>query len=249
MEFLLLILFGKQFPHLIKMLKGVIFDMDGLMFDTERLSSKMWHKILTKYSLPINEEFIIAIRGLNFNSSKELFYKCYQTKLDFKSLKEEKNQMVFAYITSHGIPVKEGLYELLDFLKKNKIKIALATSSSRAVANKNLELAGIDSYFNAKVFGDEVSKGKPDPEIFLKALAKLHLTCDESIVLEDSKNGINAALSAGISPLWIPDGVYFETKANNLFLIFQKVNWALKLLWHQILLSFMVYQEEQEQLL
>lgn len=124
--------------------------------------------------------------------------------------------MLFDYIISHGIPVKEGLYELLDFLKKNKIKIALATSSSRAVANKYLELAGIDSYFNAKVFGDEVSKGKPDPEIFLKALAKLQLTCDESIVLEDSKNGINAALSAGIRPLWIPDGVYFETKAKRL---------------------------------
>lgn len=198
------------------MLKGVIFDMDGLMFDTERLSSKMWHKILTKYSLPINEKFIISIRGLNFKSSKELFYKYYQTDLEFKKIKDEKNQMVFDYIISHGIPVKEGLYELLDFLKKNKNKIALATSSSRAVANKYLELAGIDSYFNAKVFGDEVSKGKPDPEIFLKALAKLQLTCDESIVLEDSKNGINAALSAGIRPLWIPDGVYFETKAKRL---------------------------------
>ena len=179
------------------MLKGVIFDMDGLMFDTERLSSKMWHKILTKYSLPINEKFIISIRGLNFKSSKELFYKYYQTDLEFKKIKDEKNQMVFDYIISHGIPVKEGLYELLDFLKKNKIKIALATSSSRAVANKYLELAGIDSYFNDKVFGDEVS-------------------CDESIVLEDSKNGINAALSAGIRPLWIPDGVYFETKAKRL---------------------------------
>lgn len=72
------------------MLKGVIFDMDGLMFDTERLSSKMWHKILTKYSLPINEKFIISIRGLNFKSSKELFYKYYQTDLEFKKIKDEK---------------------------------------------------------------------------------------------------------------------------------------------------------------
>lgn len=198
------------------MLKGVIFDMDGLMFDTERLSSKMWYKILKKYNLPINEEFIIAIRGLNFESSRKLFYKYYETKLDFKNLKDEKNQMVFDYIISHGIPVKEGLYELLDFLKKNKIKIALATSSSRTVASKYLELAGIDSYFNAKVFGNEVSKGKPDPEIFLKALAKLHLKCEEAIVLEDSENGINAALSANIRPLWIPDGVYFKTEAKRL---------------------------------
>ena len=66
------------------------------------------------------------------------------------------------------------------------------------------------------MFGDEVSKGKPDPEIFIKALAKLNLTCEEAIVLEDSKNGINAALSAGIRPLWIPDGVYFETKTKKL---------------------------------
>lgn len=193
--------------------KGVIFDMDGLMFGTERLSSKMWHEILKKYNLPINEEFIITIRGLNFKSSKEMFHKYYQSDIDFKMLKDEKNQMVYDYIMSHGIPVKEGLYELLDFLKNNKIKIALATSSSKLVANKYLELAGINSYFNVKVFGDEVSKGKPDPEIFLKALAKLKLEKEEVVILEDSKNGIKAANNAGIEPFWVPDGIYFETDA------------------------------------
>lgn len=193
--------------------KGVIFDMDGLMFDTERLSSRMWHEILKKYKLPINEEFIIAIRGLNFESSKNIFHKYYQSDIDFKILKDQKNQMVFDYIMSHGIPVKEGLYELLDFLKDNKIKVALATSSSKAVANKYLEHAGVDSYFNAKVFGDEVSKGKPNPEIFLKALDKLRLKKEEVVILEDSENGINAAINAGIEAFWIPDGIYFETSA------------------------------------
>lgn len=209
------------------MTKLVIFDMDGLMFDTETLSYKMWCFLFNKYNLPIKHDFLLELRGLNLDACVKLFKENYQdSTLDFKALKKEKNELVYKYIISNGVPVKDGLFELLDYLKKKNIKIGLATSSSKDVAQDYLKFAKVDTYFDYLVFGDEVSKSKPDPEIFLKVSNKAKIEPFDALVLEDSKAGVEAAISGKFNVFWIPDGVYFETKAlklSNLKEVIEKI--------------------------
>ncbi len=196
------------------MISLVIFDMDGLMFDTENLSTKMWYKVFQNHSIEPNEEFFLSLRGRNEEACVKLFKDFYSNlDIDFRKLKKEKNDLIYNEIISSGVPVKEGLYELLDYLRERNIKIGLATSSSDAIAKKYLSLANVLNYFDYLVFGNEVKNSKPDPEIFLKVSTKANIKPEDSLVLEDSKAGITAAQNGGFNVYWIPDGVYFETNA------------------------------------
>jgi HAD superfamily hydrolase (TIGR01509 family) len=112
---------------------------------------------------------------------------------------------VLKVINDNGVPVKPGIYELLDYLVEKKYKLALATSTSREKATNLLERAGIKDKFNVMIFGDEVVNSKPDPEIFLKASEKLGVNPEKCIVLEDSPAGIEAAYRAGMKGINIPD--------------------------------------------
>lgn len=109
-----------------------------------------------------------------------------------------------------GVPVKKGLVSLLQYLKENSYKTIVATSSNRDRVDKILKQAGITEYFDDSICGDEVTKGKPDPEIFLKACQKLGVSTDEAIVLEDSEAGIQAGSTAGIRVICVPDMKYPE---------------------------------------
>jgi HAD superfamily hydrolase (TIGR01509 family) len=108
-------------------------------------------------------------------------------------------------LEKHGISVKDGLYEILDYLSKTKVKIAVATSTSRERATSLLIMASVDHYFDYVLCGDEVENSKPHPEIFLKVADKLGCLPEKSIVLEDSEAGIIAAHSAGMSAIMVPD--------------------------------------------
>lgn len=196
------------------MISLVIFDMDGLMFDTENLSYKMWHKVFEYHSIKPNEEFFLKLRGRNETACVELFKEEYSNlQIDFRQLKKEKNELVYNEIIEHGVPVKEGLYELLDYLKKRNIKIGLATSSTDTIAKKYLSLANVSKYFDYMVFGNEVKNSKPDPEIFLRVSNKANVNPSDSLVLEDSEAGVKAAERGGFNVYWIPDKVIFNTKA------------------------------------
>ena len=208
------------------MINLVIFDMDGLMFDTETLSFKMWHQIFDKYSLKKDDNFFLILRGRNESDCVKLFNQEYQVNIDFRKLKKEKNDLVYDYIIKNGVPIKKGLIKLLDYLKKNNIKIGLATSNKKEIAIKYLKLANVYNYFNYFVFGEDVVASKPDPEIFEKCRLKAQVKQNETLVLEDSKAGVDAALSAGLNVYWIPDGIEFSTKAlrlNNLEEVIERI--------------------------
>ncbi len=209
------------------MISLVIFDMDGLMFDTEKLSYKMWEKIFIKYNIKPNPKFFLKLRGRNEEACVKLFKDEYKDlDIDFKKIKKEKNELVYNEILEHGVPVKEGLYELLDYLKENNIKIGLATSSNETIAKKYLSLANVINYFDYMTFGNEVQNSKPDPEIFLSVSSKANIKPCNSLVLEDSEAGIKAAVAGKFNVYWIPDGVYFETNAvklSNLKEVIEKI--------------------------
>lgn len=183
----------------------VIFDMDGLILDTERLSLEAWQRILKKYGQVMTLEIYTTLMGITYKNCVDKLIEIYGQELPIAEIYAEKNKDVLKFIHDNGVPVKPGIYELLDYLVERNYKLALATSTSREKATNLLERAGIKDKFNVMVFGDEVVNSKPDPEIFLKASEKLGVNPEKCIVLEDSPAGIEAAYRAGMKGINIPD--------------------------------------------
>ena len=151
-----------QYTKMHKKIETIIFDMDGLMFDTEHLSRIIWIKLFNKLNYPVKEEFFQLITGSNIHDSIDYFNKCYPTsKYSFVELKDIKNKEMVEYILKNGAPIKKGLFELLKYLKENNYNILLATSTSKKQALTILNKADVTSYFDNMIFGDEVINSKP----------------------------------------------------------------------------------------
>ncbi len=187
------------------MIRGVLFDMDGLMFDTERLGLEGWLEAGRQLGLPITEDFVLQIRGRNKADSRQVSQQMFGPGFDYDAAKAFRDRYADEAIHTRGVPVKPGLVSLLQALQERGIPAALATSTAREKALEYLRLAGVEGYFSAAVCGDEVTRSKPDPEIFCKAAAKLGLAPADCLVLEDSPYGIQAAAAAGCVPMMIPD--------------------------------------------
>lgn len=187
------------------MIKGVIFDLDGLLIDSERTAHNNLNKLLEPCGIAIGTEDYVhdylgktVVEGINRIAKLYRKDKTADELLDIY-LQYEKSAI------ENGIPLKPGALELLEYLKSKKIKIALASSSLRERAVGILNSHNILGYFDELVFGYEVEKGKPEPDIFLKACEKINIKPSEAIVLEDSEAGIQAGFSANIPVFCIPD--------------------------------------------
>ena len=188
-----------------KKIKAVIFDMDGLMFDTEVVAAEMWKQAGKEAGLTITDEFLSHIKGCNWTRSRVWFYKYYDESYDFFAIRTRRMELVNRYLTENGVPVKKGLRELLSYLKERDYRIVLATSTYEEYALRYLEQTDVRKYFDGYVCGDMVTKSKPDPEIYHKAAAIAGAAPDECVVLEDSFNGIEAACAGGFVPVMVPD--------------------------------------------
>ncbi|MEE0913298.1 MAG: HAD family phosphatase [Ruminococcus sp.] len=187
------------------MIKGAVFDMDGLMFDSERLVYENWQKIMDEEGYDYNLDIFKKTIGLRTDEAEQYYISLYGENFDYAPLKQRSRELFFSRIATEGVPIKKGLFELLDFLKENNIKIALATSTSTDSATKMIKTAGVYDYFDALVCGDDVTNGKPHPEVFLKAAEKLGLKPVDCIAYEDSINGIKSAHSAEMTTVMVPD--------------------------------------------
>lgn len=190
------------------MIKGVIFDMDGLMFDTEVLSRDGWvmaaetlgfDPVLTK------NDFFLGTLGLTKSSIEKLYYHCFGQRDDFEKALEIRLNYMYDYVKKLGAPKKPGLTKLLLFLQESGIPAALATSSLKEKATLFLKSADVYEYFSGYICGDMVTHSKPHPEIFLTACEVLGLKPEECLVLEDSPNGLRASIAAGTHTIAIPD--------------------------------------------
>lgn len=187
------------------MIKGLIFDMDGLILDTETISNKLLIDIFSKYDINLNEEIISKTIGLEKKKAIKVFEEYLGDNIPIKDIINLHKKVVNDYLEKNGVPVKLGLIELLNYLDEEKIKKVVATSSYRKVAENVLIRANVYNRFDDIICGDEIKESKPSPDIFLKALEKLNLSADEVIVLEDSRMGILAAHRAKIKSIMIPD--------------------------------------------
>lgn len=183
----------------------IIFDMDGLMFDTEKISFRVWKEVLEKYGYDFDFSIFSKMIGSNLLRIKDICLKEYGEDFPFDLVKEERYVLTNSIIEKEGIPIKKGLRELLDFLDPLNIKKAVATSSGRDRASIFFNKTDLTKYFDYILCGNEVKKSKPDPEIFLTVAKKLNCDVKNTIVLEDSEVGIIAAYKGGMIPFLVPD--------------------------------------------
>lgn len=181
---------------------GVIFDMDGVLFDTERVYQESWHEIADGMGVTLGDGWVEAISGTNGAVMCRAIEKFYHIP-DGADIMNACKRLVREKLARH-VPVKAGVKEILDFFRKKGLRMALASSSTRAQILSNLELSGLGP-FDAVVSGEEVSVGKPDPEIFLRAAQALGCPPDECLVFEDSKSGVRAGHAAGCDTVMVPD--------------------------------------------
>ncbi len=186
-------------------IQAVIFDMDGLMFDTELLYQKAWQQAGAEMGLEVTEPFLATLRGGNYQQVKNRFLEQFGQDLDFDSLRNRRTALFDEELDRHGVPVKKGLRELLDYLRQNRCPMAVASASARNVVSHHLKETGLTDYFSVIITGDMVTACKPDPEVFYKAAEQLGCRPEHCIVLEDSINGIRAAWAGGFLPVMVPD--------------------------------------------
>ena len=192
------------------MIKAIIFDMDGLMIDSERVTFECYQERLKDMNLTMDEEFYKTLLGKPIKGIYQRFYDVYGNDFPIQNVIQDVHQLMAERFETEGVPVKKGLVELLHYLKDNNYKTIVATSSNRDRVDKILAQAKITEFFDDSICGDEVTKGKPNPEVFLKSCQKLGVNVEEAIVLEDSEAGIQASYDANIKVICIPDMKYPE---------------------------------------
>ena len=185
--------------------KAVIFDMDGVIFDSERLVLDCWEKVGEKYHLANIREVFIECIGTNKEKTKEIVHKHYGDSFAYDKFAKEASLIFHDVVKSDGLPVKNGVRELLEYLKQNEIPVGLASSTRLAVVEEELKQAGLYEYFQVVVGGDQLKRSKPHPDIYLMACEKMKALPKDAYAIEDSYNGIRAAYGAGMMPVMVPD--------------------------------------------
>jgi len=185
--------------------QAAIFDMDGLLLDTERVCQHAFQDACRHLSLPILNDTYLKIIGTNAQSIKRILTTGYGEDLDYDSLRAEWLKRYHGVVEHQAIPVKEGVINLLDWLKAQKIPLVVATSSDKKLALTKLKLSGLADYFEQISSGCEVTHSKPHPEIFLLAAKRLRVEPQKCLAFEDSSNGVRSAMTAGMQVFQVPD--------------------------------------------
>lgn len=183
--------------------KGAIFDMDGLLFDTERIYQQIWQELAEERGVKLDSCFVNEISGTNGRHMCRIIERYYHVP-DGAVIKDECMRRIRKRLSVH-VPVKQGVHEILDFFCKKDVRLAVASSTAAEQIESNLKMAGIRRYFAAVVSGAEVRKGKPEPDIFLLAADRIGCRPAECFVFEDSENGIRAGYAAGCMTVMVPD--------------------------------------------
>ena len=184
---------------------AVIFDMDGLMLDSEQMAQTAWRRALAGWGLALPDDLYLQLIGRAAPDTKTILRNAFGAALPVEEAYTRKQQYLDNEIALKGIPLKPGLLELLDFLDALRMPKAVASSTHRAFVMRKLTLTGLLPRFDAVSCGDEVANGKPAPDVFLSAAERLGVPAERCVVLEDSDAGIRAAHAAGMIPILVPD--------------------------------------------
>lgn len=184
---------------------AVVFDMDGVIFDSEKMVIICWKEVAQKYGIENIEYACKQCLGTNKDASRARFKEIYGQDFPYDTYKAEMSALFHERCSGGKLPLKPGVNELLEYLKSQKKKIALASSTRREVVLRELEDGGVLSYFDKVICGDMVERSKPFPDIYLKACEEIGVEPEMAVAIEDSYNGIRSANRAGLQSIMVPD--------------------------------------------
>ncbi|MDO5146056.1 MAG: HAD family phosphatase [Eubacteriales bacterium] len=187
------------------MLEAVVFDMDGIIFDSERLMTRCWMELDKQYGIPNVEDVCVECLGTNDEETKRIFLHTYGQDFPYERYEQEMMHLYRKWISEGKLEMKPGVTDILSWLKQQGIKVGLATSSRRVLAVEEIREAGLLSFFDSITCGDEVSRSKPEPDIYQKACQNLGVKPENAFAIEDSYHGVRAGKSAGMSVIMVPD--------------------------------------------
>lgn len=185
--------------------KSVIFDMDGVIFDTERVYMNIWMDVYKRHGLEITRDFYISLIGRDRRSIIKDLKEKFGEDFDALGMFDECDKELREAINRGEVPVKEGALDLINYLKGRNVKIALATSSHKEKLNMQLTIQNLEEIFDVLICSDDVTASKPDPTIFLVVASKLGADPKDCIVIEDSPAGIEAAHNANMTAFHVED--------------------------------------------
>lgn len=185
--------------------QAAIFDMDGLLFDTESIARWAWKQALSNFGYVMNDDLYLEFVGRDLSWREKLLKKKYGDSLPFESVTAKRIEIGDAREIEEGLPMKPGVLDLLEKLSSLNVIIGLATGTDRVRAIRRLINAEIHQYFHTIVTSEDVAEGKPAPDIFLEVSHRLNIAPLQCVVFEDSCVGVKAAFQAGMCPIMIPD--------------------------------------------
>lgn len=189
------------------MVQGVIFDMDGLMFDSEPIWGSSWAPVCAEFGLEhkVNDQMIAGVRGRAGETMLAALREYLGEDAPIEQIWENEKALVHKRIRDEGVPKKPGLDDLLEYLHDFAVPMAVASGSTQDAIRTNLSKSGIDSYFDVLLSGESLGKGKPDPLIFLETAKLLGTQPRRTMVIEDSFNGVEAGARGGFITIMVPD--------------------------------------------
>lgn len=187
------------------MIKAVIFDMDGLLIDTEKLLVKFWVQAANEFGFPMNREHALNLRSLHKSFAVPYLKGLFGDKFDYAAVRARRIELMRDHLAENPLELKSGAVELLSYLNKVGIRAAVCTATDVERARDYLSKAGILEYFDRIVCATMVERGKPMPDIYLYAAGELGLEPRECLALEDSPNGVRSAAGAGCITVMVPD--------------------------------------------
>lgn len=205
-----------------KVVRGVLFDMDGLVLDTEKLYSRFWMEAANDLGFPMTYEQALGMRSLNRHAGQARLTEYFGPGISYSEVRNRRIERMDAWVDIHGVDLKPGIRELLDYLHDNGIACAITTSSPMDRTRKYLSAHNLLHRFDKLCSGYEVPKGKPEPDIYLYGAASLNLPPEQCLALEDSPAGILSAYRAGCLPVMIPD--QDQPEENTVSLLYAKAD-------------------------
>lgn len=188
-----------------KVIKAVLFDLDGTIIDTEKYYHLYWPKAFAKFGYTISDEQGLGMRSLGSPYVEEYAEKLFGKKIDLTEIKKYARSCVDESVAKNGLELKDGVIECLNFLKNKNVKIAIVTATALERTEKYIKDANIEMYFDDIISAKNVPRGKPAPDVYLTACERLGIKPENTIAVEDSPNGVKSASAAGCNVVMVPD--------------------------------------------